>query len=200
MAAGLIASLARPGGNLTGVTRTTGAEFYGKALGLLLEAAPTTTRPAFLAPGEALSAYKNTVRSPGITIVSAQADTAEQIGSACATILAERADGLLLPSGPIFLLNAKRIAKFAAENRLPGLFGMRQSAEAGGLMSYGPSIMGLYRQLAAQADRVLRGARPEDIPTELPTKFELVVNLKAARALGLSVPVTLLASADEVIE
>jgi putative ABC transport system substrate-binding protein len=200
VAAGLIASLARPGGNLTGVTRTTGAELYSKALGLLLEAAPTATRPAFLAPREALVAYQTIVRPPGITIVSAQADTAEQIGSAFATVLAERADSLLVPSGPIFLLNARRIAQFAAENGLPGLFGMRQSAEAGGLMSYGPSIVGLYRQLAVQADRILRGARPEDIPTEQPTKFELVVNLKAAKGLGLSLPATLLASADEVIE
>ena len=200
VAAGLIASLARPGGNLTGVTRNTGPDFYGKALGLLLEASPGIKRPAFLAPKEAILAFNATFQPSGMTIVSAQADTTEQIDGAMAMILRERADALLVPSGPIFLQRAERIGEFAGANKLPGIFGMRQSAEAGGLMSYGPSIMALYRQMAAQADRILRGARPEDIPTEQPITFELIINLKAAKALGIAMPPTLLASADEVIE
>ena len=110
----------------------------------------------------------------------------EQLDAGFASIARERADALLVPSGPIFLLNAKRIAEFATENKLPGLFGMRQSVEAGGLMSYGPSIMVLYRQMARQVDRILNGARPEDIPTERPTTFELVINAKAATTLGLT--------------
>jgi putative ABC transport system substrate-binding protein len=200
VAAGLIASLARPGGNLTGVTRTAGPDFYSKALGLLLEASPGIKRPAFLAPSEAILAFRATFRPSGITIVSAQADTTEQIDDALASILREGVDALLVPSGPIFLQRAEQIGKFAEANKLPGIFGMRQSAEAGGLMSYGPSIIALYRQMAAQADRILRGARPEDIPTEQPTTFELILNLRAAKALGITIPPTLLAIADELLE
>ncbi len=200
VAAGLISSLARPGGNLTGVTRTTGPDFYSKALELLREAAPGIARPAFLAPREALVAFQAAPHPAGITIVPAQADTSEHLDAAFEIIQRERADALLVPSGPIFLLNAKRIGAFAADGRLPGSFGMRQSVEAGGLMSYGPSISALYVQMARQVDRILKGARPADTPTEQPTTFELVINLKAAKALGLTIPPTLLALADEVIE
>jgi putative ABC transport system substrate-binding protein len=200
ISAGLIASLARPGGNLTGVTRTAGPEFYSKALGLLLEASPSIKRPAFLAPSEAILAFSGTFRPSGIEIVSAQADTTAQIDGALASILREGADALLVPSGPAFLQKAEQIGKFAEVNKLPGIFGMRQSAEAGGLMSYGPSIIAVYRQMAGQVDRILRGARPQDIPTEQPTTFELIINLKAAKTLGIAMPPTLLASADEVIE
>ena len=200
VSAGLIASLARPGGNLTGVTRTAGPEFYSKALGLLLEASPSIKRPAFLAPSEAILAFSGTFRPSGIAIVSAQADTTEQIDGALASILREGADALLVPSGPAFLQKAEQIGKFAEANKLPGIFGMRQSAEAGGLMSYGPSIIALYRQMAGQVDRILRGALPQDIPTEQPTTFELIINLRAAKILGIAMPPTLLATADEVIE
>ena len=200
VAAGLISSLAQPGGNLTGVTRTTGPDFYSKALDLLRQAAPGITRVAFLAPQEALVAHQAVTRPAGITIISAPADISEQLDAAFENIRRERADALLVPSGPIFLLNAQRIAAFAADSKLPGLFGMRQSVEAGGLMSYGPSISALYLQMARQVDRILKGARPEDIPTEQPTTFELVINVKAAKALGLTIPPTLLTLADEVTE
>jgi ABC-type uncharacterized transport system substrate-binding protein len=200
VAAGLISSLARPGGNLTGVTRTTGPEFYGKGLQFLRDAAPGVRRLAFLAPREALDAFETVAPSDGVTVIRVQADTAEQLDAGLAGILRERPDALLVPSGPIFLQHAKRIAVFAAENKLPGLFGMRQSAETGGLMSYGPSIVVMYRQMARQVDRILKGARPEDIPTEQPTTFELVINAKAAKALGLTIPPALLVLADEVIE
>jgi putative tryptophan/tyrosine transport system substrate-binding protein len=200
VAAGLISSLARPGGNLTGVTRTPGPEFYGKGIEFLREAAPNITRPAFLAPREALDAFQAVGRHAGITIIPISADVSEQLDAGFASILREGADALLVPSGPIFLLNAKRIAAFAIESKLPGLFGMRQSVEAGGLMSYGPSIMVLYRQMARQVDRILNGTRPEEIPAERPTTFELVINAKAAAALSLTIPPTLLVLADEVIE
>ena len=200
VAAGLISSLARPGGNLTGVTRATGPEFYGKASQFLRDAAPGIRRLAFLAPRETLDAFQAIAPSVGITVVPVQADTSEQLDASLANILREGADALLVPSGPIFLQHAKRIAAFAVENKLPALFGMRQSAEAGGLMSYGPSIVVLYRQMARQVDRVLKGVRPEDIPTERPTTFELVFNAKAATALGLAIPPALLVLADEVIE
>ena len=200
VAAGLISSLARPSGNLTGVTRTTGPEFYAKAFQFLRDVAPGVTRLAFLAPREALDAFQTVAASAGITVIPVQVDTSEQLDAAFSNMLRERADALLVPSGPIFLLHAKRIAAFAAENKLPGLFGMRQSVEAGGLMSYGPSIVVLYRQMARQVDRILKGARPEDIPTEQPITFELVLNAKAAAALGLTIPPALLVLADEVIE
>jgi putative ABC transport system substrate-binding protein len=147
-----------------------------------------------------LDAFETVAPSDGVTVIRVQADTAEQLDAGLAGILRERPDALLVPSGPIFLQHAKRIAVFAAENKLPGLFGMRQSAETGGLMSYGPSIVVMYRQMARQVDRILKGARPEDIPTEQPTTFELVINAKAAKALGLTIPPALLVLADEVIE
>jgi putative ABC transport system substrate-binding protein len=147
-----------------------------------------------------LDAYWRTRQPAGITVIAAPVDRPEQLDDAFATILTKRADALLVPSGPIFLLHAQRIAALAIDNRLPAVFGMRQSAEFGGLMSYGPSIVGLYVQMAGQADRVLKGTRPADIPTEQPTTFELVINLKAAKGLGLELPATLLAGADEVIE
>ena len=200
VAAGLISSLARPGGNLTGVTRVTGPEFYGKASQFLRDAAPGIRRLAFLAPSETLDAFQAIAPSVGITVVPVRVDNSEQLDASLATILRERADALLVPSGPIFLQHAKRIAAFAVENKLPALFGMRQSAEAGGLMSYGPSIVVLYRQMARQVDRILKGVRPEDIPTERPTTFELVINAKAATALGLAIPPGLLVLADEVVE
>jgi putative tryptophan/tyrosine transport system substrate-binding protein len=198
--AGLISSLARPGGNLTGVTRATGPEFYGKASQFLRDAAPGIRRLAFLAPRETLDAFQAVAPSVGITVIPVQVDTSEQLDASFANILRERADAMLVPSGPIFLRHAKRIAEFAVENKLPALFGMRQSAEAGGLMSYGPSIVVLYRQMARQVDRILKGVRPEDIPTERPTTFELVINAKAATALGLAIPPAFLVLADEVIE
>ena len=200
VATGLVSSLARPGGNLTGVTRTTGPDFYNKALQLLREAAPGITRVAFLAPKEALVAYQAVTPPVGVTIISAQADISEQLTAAFEKIRSEQADALLVPSGPIFLSNAKRIATFAADSKLAALFGMRQSVEAGGLMSYGPSISVLYLQMARQVDRILKGERPGEIPTEQPTTFELVINMKAAKALGLTIAPTLLTLADEVIE
>ena len=200
VAAGLISSLARPGGNLTGVTRAPGPEFYGKAFQFLRDAAPGIKRLAFLAPREALGRFSDSRCFCRHHDHSSLADNSDQLDEAFANILRERADALLVPSGPVFLLHAKRIAAFAVENKLPGLFGMRQSVEAGGLMSYGPSIIVAYRQMARQVDRILKGARPEDVPAELPTTFELVINAKAAAALGLTIPPALLVLADEVIE
>jgi putative tryptophan/tyrosine transport system substrate-binding protein len=111
-----------------------------------------------------LDAFQTVAPPAGITVIPVQVDISEQLDAGFANILSERADALLVPSGPIFLLHAKRIAAFAAESKLPGLFGMRQSVEAGGLMSYGPSISVLYRRMTRQVDRILKGARPEDIP------------------------------------
>jgi putative ABC transport system substrate-binding protein len=129
-----------------------------------------------------------------------QVNVPDDLDAAFATILRERADSLIVPTGPQFYFNVQRIAAFAAERRLPGLYAIRDVVEAGGLMSYGPSVLAQFRQAAKYVDQILRGAKPADLPVEQPTIFELVINAKAANALGLSVPPRLLASAHEVIE
>ena len=200
VAAGLIANLARPGGNLTGVTSTTGPEFFGKRLQLLAELAPRITRVAFLAPRGEMDQYRGVARPAGVMVLPAQVDTVDQYDAAFASILAEKADALMVAGGQPNLVHAARIVAFATERRLLAIYGFREAVEAGGLMSYGTSLAGLNRQAARLVDRILKGAKPGDLPVEQPTKFELVVNLKAAAVLGLTIPQSLLARADEVIE
>ena len=158
--AGLISSLARPGGNLTGVTRATGPEFYGKASQFLRDAAPDIRRLAFLAPRETLDAFQAVAPSVNITVIPVQVDTSEQLDASFRVTSCANGLTQCRCQASNFLQHAKRIAEFAVENKLPALFGMRQSAEAGGLMSYGPSIVVLYRQMARQVDRILKGVHP----------------------------------------
>jgi putative ABC transport system substrate-binding protein len=200
VAAGLIKSLTRPGGNLTGVTAATGPEFYGKRLQLLQEIAPRTARAAFLGPRGVLEQYFSVARPTGVTVIPVQVEVAAQYEEAFATILRERADALLVSGGAVNFLAAERIAAFAAKSRLPAIYSDRVAIAAGGLMSYAANTPGRFRQAARLVDRILKGARPEDLPTEQPTAFELVINLKTTKALGLDLPSTLLARADEVIE
>ena len=200
VAAGLINSLARPGGNLTGVTQTAGPEFFAKRLQLLGELAPRITRPAFLGARTVLDQYRGVARPAGVTVVPVQVDAAGQLKEALATILAERADAMMVAEGPVPYDNARRIVAFAAENRLPTIYANREAVEAGGLMSYGPSPSGLWRQAARLVDRFIKGAKIGDIPVEQPTKFELVINLKTARALGLTLPPDMLLGTDAIIE
>jgi putative ABC transport system substrate-binding protein len=200
VAAGLIASLARPGGNMTGITRTAGPELYGKWFQLLQELAPHVARTAFLADREALDAFRNVARPAGIAVIPMQVDVAGEVDAALAAILCERADSMVITTGPQFYLNIRRLAAFAAEHRLPALYAIRDVVEAGGLMSYGPSVDEQFRQVARYVDKILKGAKPADLPVEQPTKFELVINAKAAAALGLTIPPTLLALAGEAIE
>ena len=199
VAAGLIKSLARPGGNLTGVTFATGPELQVKRLQLLQELAPHITRAAFLMTQEIFEQFRGVAPPPGIAVVPVPVETAEQYAEAFATILRERADALMV-SGGVHNRNARRIAAFATESRLPSVYPWRAAVEAGGLMSYGSSVPGTYREAARLVDRILKGAQPGDIPAELPTKFEMVINAKAAQTLVLTVPPALLARADEVIE
>jgi putative ABC transport system substrate-binding protein len=200
VASGLIASLARPGGNLTGVAQTTGPELFGKRLALLKEIAPSIARIAFLAPRGVLEQDSGLPRPVGVTLVPIQVDFGEQLEGALATVLRERADALMVAGSAVTYENGQRLVAFASESRLPTIYPFREAVEAGGVMSYGTSIPYIFRQLARLSDRVLKGAKPADLPVEQPTKFELAINLKTAKALGLTVPLIMQMTADEVIE
>ncbi len=126
--------------------------------------------------------------------------SSDDIGGALASILGERPDALLMLADRVFLHNRARLAEFSAQHRLPGVYAYRELVEAGGLMSYGPNYADLHRRAANYVDKILKGAKPADLPVEQPTKFELVINLKTAKALGLTIPPGILARADEVIE
>lgn len=200
VAAGVIASLARPGGNLTGVTFTTGPEFYGKRLQLLRELVPASARIAVLAPRTQLQQIRDITLPAGLTILPIEADVPDQLETAFATIVRERADGLMPDGAGVSFFNIQRLVQFAAENRLPAIYTNRAVAVAGGLMSYGGSSQDYWRQMAKLVTRFLDGAALGSIPVEQPTKFELVINLKTARSLGIAVPDALVVRADEVIE
>jgi putative ABC transport system substrate-binding protein len=200
VAAGLVSSLARPGGNLTGVTTTSGRELAEKRLELVKQLAPGIARVAFLGTQLAWDSYRTGARSAVVPPVFARVDRSEQYEEAFATVLSEGADALMVSHGPVLYEGARRIVAFAAERTLPTIYPWRDAVDAGGLMSYGTNIPGLYRQAAGVVDRILKGTKPADLPVEEPTRFELVINMKTAKALGLTLPPTLLARADEVIE
>jgi ABC-type uncharacterized transport system substrate-binding protein len=200
VAAGLITSLSRPGGNLTGVAQTTGPEFFRKRLQLLKEIAPRVARPALLGPRGVLEQDRNLPGTAGVNVIAVQVDVAEDLDAAFDTIRRERADGLLVAGSAITYRYYDRIVAFSAENTLPAIHAFREAVEAGGLLSYGTSIPGIFRQMARLTDRILKGSRPQDLPTEQATSFELVLNAKTAKILGLMFPPTMLAVANEVIE
>jgi putative tryptophan/tyrosine transport system substrate-binding protein len=202
--AGLVASLARPGGNVTGVTVAPIAG--GKYLELLREALPNLTRVAILSdptfPGNTpLKLLEADAQRLGLTLVFIGAPRPEDVLAAFKRIIQERPDALLVAlTGPL-LGRMREIIAFGAEHRLPTFFpGARTAVDAGGLMSYGYDYPPLFRRAAWYIDRVLKGTKPADLPIEQPTKFELVINLKTAKALGLTIPPSLLARADQVIE
>ena len=200
VAAGLITSLARPGGNLTGVAQTTGPDFFRKRLQILREIAPTVSRAALLGPKTVIDQDRGLPPNTGVTVIPVQVDIAEQLDSAFNAIRQERADGLMVAGSAITYSHYSRIVGFSAENRLPAIYGFREAVEAGGLVSYGTSIPGIFGQMARLTDRILKGAQPEDLPAEQATSFELVVNVKTAKALELPIPSTMIAVANEVIE
>ena len=203
---GLIASFARPGGNVTGLTMAVGQEIGGKLLDLLKEAIPTVSRVAILwnpltAPHTA--AVKETeaaARTLGLALQPVRARRPDEIDGAFAVMSRARADGLIVLADPVLLTVRTRIADLATKGHLPTIFELREHAEAGGLMSYGPSLPDLFRRAAWYVDRILKGAKAADLPVERPSKFELVVNLKTAKALGLTIPPSLLLRADQVLE
>ena len=203
---GLIKSLARPGGNVTGLSFSVGMETFGKGLELLKEAVPHARRVAVLSnpsnPNQplAISGISSAAKSLGVELQLLEARDGNQFGGAFEAIAKERASALLVVPDTIYIINRKRLADLAAASRLPVAYGYKEHVEAGGLISYGPSLSDLWRRAAIFVDKILRGAKPADLPVEQPTKFELVINLKTAKALSLTIPPTLLARADEVIE
>jgi ABC-type uncharacterized transport system substrate-binding protein len=203
---GLVASLARPGGNVTGVSFFN-AELVEKQLGLLRELVPGAGRVAvFINPADAaraeaiLQSVKAAARLIGLQITVFSTSTSGEIDAAFASLAHERADALLIGADPFFSSRRVQLATMAARHMIPLTSSNRQTTEAGGLMSYGTSAADMYRHVGRYTGLILRGAKPADLPVEQPTKFELVINLQTAKLLGLDVPPTLLARADEVIE
>jgi len=202
---GIIASLAHPGGNVTGLSKMT-PELTAKRLELLKEMVPKASRVAVLwDPG--YSAYladwrevRERARTEGVTLQPFQARNVADLDGAFAAIVDARADAVITFSDTLTYNFPNQVAELVARNRLPLMSPFHEVASAGGLMSYGPSIPDLFRRAAAYVDKILRGAKPADLPVEQPTKFELVINLKAAKVLGLTVPPSLFARADELID
>jgi putative ABC transport system substrate-binding protein len=200
VAEGVVPSLARPGGNLTGVTISTGGEFIGKRIQFLRELAPAVTRVACIASGEVWESYRRITAVADIPPVFAPVNRSEQFDEAFATILRERADALVTEGSPIIYVQRGRIVAFAAEHRLPLATNNRESTVEGGLMSYGVKASGLFSDLAIYVDRILKGAKASDLPIQRPTRFDLVINARTAKTLGLNLPPTLLVTADEIVE
>jgi putative tryptophan/tyrosine transport system substrate-binding protein len=200
---GLVASLARPGGNATGINFFSG-ELAAKRLGLLRELIPPAARVALLIDPATMDSIledaKAAARTMGLQIQVVHASTTRDIEAAFASFGRERPDALLVGGGPFLFSRRIQLALLAARYEVPASYGSREYPEVGGLMSYGTSLTDAYRQVGLYAGRVLKGARPADLPVLQATKFELVINHPAAKALGLEVPSTLLARADEVIE
>jgi putative ABC transport system substrate-binding protein len=203
---GLIGSLARPGGNVTGVSYSVGTDIFGKDLELLKEVVPKVRRVAVLSnpdgPAQPLtiSNIKGAARSLGLQLLLLEARAPGDFDGAFAAMARERVGALFVVTDPMFIPHRTRLTDLAAKNRLPSIFTQRADVEAGGLMSYGPNFADMYRRAATYVDKILRGAKPADLPVEQPTKFELVINLKTANALGLTIPRSVLARADEVIQ
>jgi putative ABC transport system substrate-binding protein len=204
--AGLVASLARPGGNVTGFTQDTGDELNGKRLELLNEILPNISRlgilwnPDFAANRNRLASMREVARPLGLTLVSAEARRLDALEQAFATMVAERAQAFVMFADPMLFNYRSQVGVMALKDRLPAITGPREFAEAGLLLTYGANLQDLFRRLAVFIDKIFKGAKPADLPVEQPTKFELVINLKTAKALGIIVPPTLLTRADEVIE
>ncbi len=205
VALGLVASLARPGGNATGVTFLL-AELGGKQLGLLRELVPHAARIGLLLnPGNTTSRVQasnlvTAASDSGATVDVVHAGDSREIEAAFAALVRNRADALVVGTDPFLYSRRVQLATLAARHAIPAIYPVRENAEVGGLMSYGTSLSEVYRQIGDYTVRILKGAKPADLPVVRSTRFELVVNLPTARALGLEVPAMLLARADEVIE
>ena len=202
---GLVASLARPGGNITGNT-VLSPDLGAKRLQILREAIASASRVAYLAnPNNAstittLAEMKLAAASAGMTLIGVEVGSGTDLGSAFTAMLRARPDALLVSNDPLHQLRIDWIISFLAQNRMPGMFQAKENVRAGGFMAYGASVPDLFRRAAGYVHRILQGARPADLPVELPTKFDLAINLRTARALGLDLPPLLVARADEVIE
>jgi putative ABC transport system substrate-binding protein len=203
---GLVASLARPDGNITGLTATASPEIYGKHLQLLKETVPKVSRVAVLRnptnPDAAQMSREagGAARALGVQLQVLDVRVPNELDSAFARMTRDRAGALLILGDTMFTLHREQIAVLAIKSRLPSISGGREYADAGGLVAYGRSLPYDFRRAAVYVDKILKGAKPGDLPIEQPTKFELVINLKTAKALGLKIPQSVLIRADEVIQ
>ena len=203
---GLVASLARPGGNVTGLSFSVGLQVVGKELELLRETVPQVRHVAVLSnpanPGNvlALESVKSTASALGVQLQFLEARGPNEFEAAFAAMARERAEALLVVPDSVLGLHRARLQTLVARSRLPSMFGLREHTEIGGLMSYAVDVRDSFRRAATYVDKILKGARPGDLPVEQPTKFELVINLKTAKALGLTIPPAVLARADEIIQ
>jgi len=202
---GLVSSLGRPGGNLTGVSSAGGPEIVGKRLELLREAAPGISRVAYIATQQNWESptgihTQAAARALSVTLLHTEVTTPEQLPEAFAAIARQRPNALLVQPSAVNVVHLKLIAAFAAKQRLPAMYGFSEFVEGGGLMAYGQSTADLWRRAAVYVDRILKGANPGDLPVEQATTFEFTINLKTAKALGLTIPPSLLARANHLIE
>jgi len=203
--AGFVASLARPGGNMTGNT-ILGPDLSAKRVQILKDVLPSVSRPAFLwNPDNASNAlipqeYQAAMPKLGMSLILVPVRNTHEFDPAFAAMLREHADALLMTNDPFHQRHIQKILAFLAENRIPGMFQIKENVPAGGFMSYGASLPDLFRRGASYVHKILQGTRPADLPVEQPTKFELVINVKTAKAIGVTVPESILLRADEVIE
>jgi putative ABC transport system substrate-binding protein len=201
--AGLVASLARPGGNVTGLSQQLTREIRAKQLQLLKEALPKMSRVAVLhsaATTVGLREYEAAGQTLDVRIQAVEIRNRDDLENAFAAMARERVDALLVPADPFLFTERQRVTELARERRLPGMYSTREDAEAGGLMSYSARLSEQFRRAALYVDKILRGASPATLPVEAPSQYELVINLKTAKALGLTIPPSLLLRADQVIE
>jgi len=202
---GYVKGLAQPGGNMTGLANTN-VELSAKRLEILREVLPRVTRIAVLwnptnpSSRAGLRELEDPARALGIELYPFEAQGAIELGGALVTLMERRPEALFVLPNPLFGQFAQELADFTTRHHLPTIYGNREYADAGGLISYGPNLTDMYRRAAAYVDKILKGTKPADLPVERPTKFELVINLKTAKAIGLEVPPIMLTRADEVIE
>jgi len=202
---GFVSNLARPGGNITGMAGFA-SEFAGKRLQLLREATATNvSRVALLwnplgSSPDYLKDTQTAARSLGVTLQSVEVRTADDFEKAFASVLKGRAEALVVGPGQFLFTHQRRIVEFALKNRLPSSYAWKDPVTAGGLIAYGVNIPEVYRRAAYYVDKILRGIKPGDLPVEQPTKFDLVINLKTAKTLGLTIPPSLLVRADEILQ
>jgi len=202
---GLVASLARPGGNMTGISRVFGEGLIGKALQVLKDIVPDASRIAILwnASGEVeprLKEAQAAVRMLGMTPLPIDVRGPSDFDAAFARMRKQRADAVMVVTDPLTLRHRETIVNLAAANRIPAVYEFAEFARAGGLVAYSASVPALFARAAMYVDKILKGTKPADLPVEQPTKFELVINLKTAKTLGLTIPPSLLLRADQVIE
>src|SRR5215470_12544840 len=200
---GLVTSLARPGGNVTGLSQQLTPEIQAKQLQLLKELLHKGSQVVVLhsqATTVRLREYETAGQALGLRVKIVEVRSRDDLGRTLAAIARDRVDALLVPGDPFFFTERQQVAELAREHRLPGIYPTREFAEAGGLMSYSTRLTEQFRRAAIYVDKILRGASPATLPVESPSHYELVINLKTAKALGLTIPPSLLQRADEVIE